>query len=224
MGATKNVTWQEYNGTDYDILLPQPSVATSEKVGGIIADTATVNPQFEYQFECKISQYTNKLLMPTSISPNILLSSVPITKGGTGAETKQEAVNNLGINDYIVNRSLTDNACVDTYNSGIVVLREKRFNSESITLSSVTEDGKWYKTDIYVFTPSSSKIGNMNKWQYWNLQAIPVGTQSSMPMLTQLQTGYNATSSSIPWRLFSTKRVTFAANQLLFVLTVVCSN
>lgn len=221
MGTSKNVTWQEYNGTDYDILLPQPSVATSEKIGGIIADTAEINPQFESQFECKISRRTKKLLMPTSISPYTIAAPVPITKGGTDANNAKQALINLGVKDYVIGLDVLDNCEVVTYKSGRKVLTERRFNSNSIGIQTRTDDGKWYKSLINAFTPSASSIGNMNTWKYWNLQVVPVGSEDVLPMFVNLQTGYNPTSNSIPWRLFSTSSLIFNANQLLFLLTVI---
>lgn len=222
MGTSKNVTWQEYNGTDYDILLPQPSVATADRVGGIIADpTDVVNPQFQAQYECKISQHTNKLLMPSSIAPRILSGAVPINKGGTEADNAEQALINLGVKDYVIGLDVLDNREVVTYKSGRKVLTERRFNSSSINIQTPTDDRKWYKSLINAFTPSASSIGNMNTWKYWNLQVVPVGSKDVLPMFVNLQTGYNPTSNSIPWRLFSTSSLIFNANQLLFLLTVI---
>lgn len=221
MGTSKNVTWQEYNGTDYDVLLPQPSVATADRVGGIIADPAEVQPQFESQFECKISQRTKKLLMPTSINPNTIGAPVPITKGGTDANNAKQALINLGVKDYVIGLDVLDNREVVTYKSGRKVLTERRFNSSSINIQTPTDDGKWYKSLINVFTPSASSIGNMNTWKYWNLQVVPVGSKDVLPMFVNIQTGYDPTSNSIPWRLFSTSSLIFNANQLLFLLTVI---
>lgn len=223
MGTSKNVTWQEYNGTDYDILLPQPSIATSDRVGGIIADPAEVNPQFESQFECKISQSTHKLLMPSSISPTMLSSAVPISKGGTGADNAEQALINLGVKDYVIKLDVLDNRELVTYKSGRKVLTERRFNSSRIDIQTLTDDGKWYKTNINTFTPSvpSISIGNMNTWKYWNLQVVTVGSNDVLPMFFNIQTGYDPTTNSIPWRLFSTSSLTFNVNQLLFLLTVI---
>lgn len=221
MGTSKNVTWQEYNGTDYDVLLPQPSVATADRVGGIIADPAEVQPQFESQFECKISQRTKKLLMPTSINPNTIGAPVPITKGGTDADNAKQALINLGVKDYVIGLDVLDNREVVTYKSGRKVLTERHFNSSSINIQTPTDDGKWYKSIINTFTPSASSIGNMNTWKYWNLQVVPVGSKDVLPMFVNIQTGYNPTSNSIPWRLFSTSSLIFNANQLLFLLTVI---
>ena len=224
MGTSKNVTWQEYNGTDYDILLPQPSVATADRVGGIIAEEAEVPPfpGFESQYACKISPSTHRLLMPTSITPTILNSEVPISKGGTGADTASKALKNLGVQDYIVGMSSSDDGDYEvfTYKSGRQVLTERHFNSGIIEINASTDDRKWYKTSVNEFIPSVS-LGNMNTWKYWNLQAIPIGSKDSMPMFFNLQTGYNPTSNSIPWRLFSTSSLIFNANQLLFLLTVI---
>lgn len=221
MGTSKNVTWQEYNGTDYDVLLPQPSVATADRVGGIIADPAEVQPQFEREFECKISQRTKKLLMPASINPNTIGAPVPITKGGTDANNAKQALINLGVEDYVIGLDVLDNREVVTYKSGRKVLTERRFNSNSISIRTPTDDGKWYKSIINVFTPSASSIGNMNTWKYWNLQVVPVGSKDVLPMFVNIQTGYDPTSNSIPWRLFSTSSLIFNANQLLFLLTVI---
>lgn len=221
MGTSKNVTWQEYNGTDYDVLLPQPSVATADRVGGIIADPAEVQIQYQSQYECKISPYTHKLLMPTSISPIMLNSAVPVDRGGTGADNAEQALINLGVKDYVIGLDVLDDREVVTYKSGRKVLTERRFNSSSINIQTPTDDGKWYKSIINTFTPSASSIGNMNTWKYWNLQVVPVGSKDVLPMFVNLQTGYNPTSNSIPWRLFSTNSLIFNANQLLFLLTVI---
>lgn len=221
MGTSKNVTWQEYNGTDYDVLLPQPSIATADRVGGIIADPAEVQIQFQSQYECKISPYTHKLLMPTSISPIMLNFAVPVDKGGTGADNAEQALINLGVKDYVIGLDVLDNREVVTYKSGRKVLTERRFNSSSINIQTPTDDRKWYKSLINTFTPSASSIGNMNTWKYWNLQVVPVGSKDVLPMFVNLQTGYNPTSNSIPWRLFSTSSLIFNANQLLFLLTVI---
>lgn len=221
MGTSKNVTWQEYNGTDYDVLLPQPSIATADRVGGIIADPAEVQIQLQSQYECKISPYTHKLLMPTSISPIMLNSAVPVDKGGTGADNAEQALINLGVKDYVIGLDVLDNCEVVTYKSGRKVLTERHFNSSSINIQTPTDNGKWYKSIINTFTPSASSIGNMNTWKYWNLQVVPVGSEDVLPMFVNLQTGYNPTSNSIPWRLFSTSSLIFNANQLLFLLTVI---
>lgn len=221
MGTSKNVTWQEYNGTDYDVLLPQPSVATADRIGGIIADQAEVPIQVQSQYECKISPYTHKLLMPTMLAPTILNGTVPINKGGTDADNKEQALINLGVQDYVIGLDVLDNREVVTYKSGRKVLTERRFNSSSINIQTPTDDGKWYKSLINAFTPSASSIGNMNTWKYWNLQVVPVGSKDVLPMFVNLQTGYNPTSNSIPWRLFSTSSLIFNANQLLFLLTVI---
>lgn len=223
MGTSKNVTWQEYNGTDYDVLLPQPSVATADRIGGIIADPAEVQIQFQSQYECKISQHTHKLLMPTTIAPTSLNGTVPINKGGTDADNKEQALINLGVQDYIVGMSSSDDGDYEvfTYKSGRQVFTERHFNSSSINIQTPTDDGKWYKSLINAFTPSASSIGNMNTWKYWNLQVVPVGSKYILPMFVNIQTGYDPTSNSIPWRLFSTSSLIFNANQLLFLLTVI---
>lgn len=221
MGTSKNVTWQEYNGTDYDVLLPQPSIATADRIGGIIADPAEVQIQYQSQYECKISPYTHKLLMPTTLAPTILNDAVPINKGGTGADNAEQALINLGVKDYVIGLDVLDNREVVTYKSGRKVLTERRFNSSSINIQTPTDDGKWYKSIINTFTPSASSIGNMNTWKYWNLQVVPVGSEDVLPMFVNIQTGYDPTSNSIPWRLFSTSSLIFNANQLLFLLTVI---
>lgn len=220
MGTSKNVTWQEYNGTDYDVLLPQPSVATADRIGGIIADPAEVQIQVQPQYECKISPYTHKLLMPTTIAPTILNGTVPINRGGTDADNKEQALINLGVKDYVIGLDVFDNREAVIYKSGRKVLTERRFNSNSISIQTPTDDGKWYKTLVNEFTPSASSIGNMDTWKYWNLQAIPIGSKDSMPMFFNIQTGYNPTSNSIPWRLFSTSKLIFNTHQLLFICTV----
>lgn len=221
MGTSKNVTWQEYNGTDYDVLLPQPSIATADRVGGIIADPAEMPIQVQSRYECKISQYTHKLLMPPSISPLMLDSTVPVDKGGTGADNEEQALINLGVKDYVIGLDVLDNREVVTYKSGRKVLTERRFNSNGIKIQTPTDDRKWYKSLINEFTPSVSLIGNMNTWKYWNLQVVSVGSKDVLPMFVNIQTGYNPTSNSIPWRLFSTSSLIFNANQLLFLLTVI---
>lgn len=225
MGTSKNVTWQEYNGTDYDILLPQPSIATADRVGGIIAEEAEVPPipGFEDQIVCKISPSTHRLLIPTSINPVMLNPAVPVNRGGTGANNEQQALINLGVKDYVIKLDVLDNRELVTYKSGRKVLTERRFNSDDINIQTPTDDGKWYKTNINTFTPSvpSISIGNMNTWKYWNLQVVTVGSNDVLPMFVNIQTGYDPTTNSIPWRLFSTSSLTFNANQLLFLLTVI---
>ena len=221
MGTSKNVTWQEYNGTDYDILLPQPSVATADRVGGIIADpTDVVQPQFQSQYECKISQDTHKLLMPSSISPTILSSAVPISKGGTGANNGHQALVNFGVNDYIVSETVIGDVAIFEYKSGMCEYFQKKLNVEKIELSNQTGDKKWYTHDIDTFFPSFD-AGTMSTWKYWNMQIIPVMSSASvMPMFTVLQTGYLPDSKGIPFRLFSTSSITFNPGQLMIVLEV----
>nr|DAM29752.1 MAG TPA: hypothetical protein [Caudoviricetes sp.] len=223
MGTSKNVTWQEYNGKDYDVLLPQPSIATADRVGGIIAEEAEMPqiPGLEEKRVCKISPSTHKLLIPASINPVLLNPAVPVNRGGTGANDKQQALINLGVSDYVIGLDILDNREVFTYKSGRKVLTERRFNSSSINIQTQTDDRKWYKSTINTFTPSVSSIGNMNTWKYWNLQVVPVGSKDVLPMFVNLQTGYDPTSNSIPWRLFSTSSLIFNANQLLFLLTVI---
>ena len=224
MGTSKNVTWQEYNGTDYDILLPQPSVATADRVGGIIAAPAEVQPQFESQFECKISPSTHRLLMPSNISPTILNSAVPINKGGTGANNGHQALVNLGVNDYIVSETVIGDVAIFKYKSDTCECFQKRLNEETIELSNQTGDGKWYTHNIKTFFPSFD-AGTMSTWKYWNMQIIPVMSSASvMPMFTVLQTGYLPDSKGIPFRLFSTSSITFNPGQLMIVLEVYSPN
>lgn len=225
MGTSKNVTWQEYNGTDYDVLLPQPSVATADRVGGIIAEEEETPPipGLEDQRVCKISPSTHRLLIPFGINPALLNPAVPVNKGGTGANNAEQALINLGVKDYVIKLDVLDNCELVTYKSGRKVLTERRFNSSSIGIRTPTDDGKWYKTNIDIFTPSvpSTSIGNMNTWKYWNLQIVTVGSNDVLPMFVNIQTGYDPTTNSIPWRLFSTSNLTFNVNQLLFLLTVI---
>lgn len=225
MGTSKNVTWQEYNGTDYDVLLPQPSIATADRVGGIIAEEAEIPqiPELEGQRVCKMSPSTHKLLIPASINPVLLNPAVPVNRGGTGANNAEQALINLGVKDYVIKLDVLDNCELVTYKSGRKVLTERRFNSSSISIRTPTDDGKWYKTNINIFTPSvpSTSIGNMNTWKYWNLQVVTVGSNDVLPMFVNIQTGYDPTTNSIPWRLFSTSSLTFNVNQLLFLLTVI---
>lgn len=225
MGTSKNVTWQEYNGTDYDVLLPQPSIATADRVGGIIAEEAEMPqiPGLEDQRVCKMSPSTHRLLIPASINPALLNPAVPVNRGGTGAKNAEQALINLGVKDYVIKLDVLDNRELVTYKSGRKVLTERRFNSSSISIQTPTDDGKWYKTNINIFTPSvpSTSIGNMNTWKYWNLQVVTVGSNDVLPMFVNIQTGYDPTTNSIPWRLFSTSSLTFNVNQLLFLLTVI---
>lgn len=225
MGTSKNVTWQEYNGTDYDVLLPQPSIATADRVGGIIAEEAEMPPipGLEDQRVCKMSPSTHKLLIPASINPALLHPAVTVNRGGTGADNAEQALINLGVKDYVIKLDVLDNRELVTYKSGRKVLTERRFNSNSISIRTPTDDGKWYKTNINMFTPSvpSTSIGNMNTWKYWNLQVVTVGSNDVLPMFVNIQTGYDPTTNSIPWRLFSTSNLTFNVNQLLFLLTVI---
>lgn len=204
MGTSKNVTWQEYNGTDYDILLPQPSVATADRVGGIIADPAEVQPQFESQFECKISQRTKKLLMPTSINPNTIGAPVPITKGGTDANNVSDAKINLGINDYITSIEAIDNTMIINYKNNIQEIFEQSFNTSQMSLSKSVDNGKWYTTDKILRYASTVNVGNMSTWRYWKLEIVPMMNDADqLPMFTVLQAGYDEDSHRIPFRLFS---------------------
>lgn len=225
MGTSKNVTWQEYNGTDYDVLLPQPSIATADRVGGIIAEEAEMPqiPGYEDQRVCKMSPSTHRLLIPARINPALLNPAVPVNRGGTGANNEEQALINLGVKDYVIKLDVLDNCELVTYKSGRKVLTERRFNSNSISTQTLTDDRKWYKTNINIFTPSvpSTSIGNMNTWKYWNLQVVTVGSKDVLPMFVNIQTGYDPTTNSIPWRLFSTSSLTFNMNQLLFLLTVI---
>lgn len=204
MGTSKNVTWQEYNGTDYDVLLPQPSVATADRVGGIIADAAEIQPQFEWQFECKISQRTKKLLMPTSISPYTIGAPVPISKGGTDATTANDAKINLGINDYITSIEAVGNAMAINYKNNIQEIFEKSFNTSQISLLRSVDNGKWYTADKILRYASTVSVGNMSTWRYWKLEIVPVMNDADqLPMFTVLQAGYDEDSDAIPFRLFS---------------------
>lgn len=204
MGTSKNVTWQEYNGTDYDVLLPQPSVATADRVGGIIADPAEVQPQFEWEFECKISQRTKKLLMPASINPNTIGAPVPIQKGGTDATTANDAKINLGIKDYITSIEAIGNARVINYKNNIQEIFEKSFNNSQMSLSQSVDNGKWYTSEKILRYASTVNVGNMSTWRYWKLEIVPVMNDAGqLPMFTVLQAGYDEDSDKIPFRLFS---------------------
>lgn len=204
MGTSKNVTWQEYNGTDYDVLLPQPSVATADRVGGIIADAVEIQPQFEWQFECKISRRTKKLLMPTSISPYTIDSPVPISKGGTDATTANDAKINLGINDYITSIENIGNARVINYKNNIQEIFEQSFNTSQMSLSQSVDNGKWYTANKILRYKSTIDVGNMSTWKYWKLEIVPVMNDADqLPMFTVLQAGYDEDSDAIPFRLFS---------------------
>lgn len=204
MGTSKNVTWQEYNGTDYDVLLPQPSVATADRVGGIIADPAEVQVQFESQFECKISPYTHKLLMPASINPNTIGAPVPIIKGGTDATTANDAKINLGINDYITSIEGIGNARVINYKNNIQEIFEQSFNNSQMSLSKSVDNGKWYTSENILRYVSTVNVGNMSTWRYWKLEIVPVMNDAGqLPMFTVLQAGYDEDSNEIPFRLFS---------------------
>lgn len=210
MGTSKNVTWQEYNGTDYDVLLPQPSVATADRVGGIIADPAEVQPQFESQFECKISQSTKKLLMPTSINPNTIGAPVPISKGGTDANNVNDAKINLGIKDYITSIEAIGNARVINYKNNIQEIFEQSFNTSQISLLRSVDNGKWYTFDKILSYTSTVNTGNMSTWRYWKLEIVPVMNDAGqLPMFTVLQAGYDEDSDVIPFRLFSSTSQVF---------------
>lgn len=221
MGTSKNVTWQEYNGTDYDILLPQPSVATADRVGGIIAEEAEMTPipGFDDQRVCKISPSTHRLLIPASINPVMLNPAVPVNRGGTGANNKQQAMINLGVSDYKVSGSVINNVVTSKYNSGMRKFSQKTLNIEKIELDQQTGDRKWYTHNIKTFFPSFD-AGTMSTWKYWNMQIIPVMSEYVMPMFTVLQTGYLSNSKGIPFRLFSTQSITFNPGQLMIVLEV----
>lgn len=205
MGTSKNVTWQEYNGTDYDVLLPQPSVATADRVGGIIADpTDVVQPQFQSQYECKISRYTHKLLMPSSICPTMLNSAVPISKGGTDANNVSDAKINLGINDYITNIESIGNAMVINYKNNTQEIFEQSFNISQMSLLRSVDNGKWYTSEKILRYTSTVSVGNMSAWRYWKLEIVPVmNNLDQLPMFTVLQAGYDEDSDTIPFRLFS---------------------
>lgn len=204
MGTSKNVTWQEYNGTDYDVLLPQPSIATADRVGGIIADPAEVQIQYQSQYECKISPYTHKLLMPTSIDPIMLNPAVPVGKGGTGATTANDAKINLGIKDYITNIKAIGNARVINYKNNIQEIFEQSFNNSQMSLSKSVDNGKWYTSETILRYGTTVDVGNMSTWRYWKLEIVPVMNDAGqLPMFTVLQAGYDEDSNEIPFRLFS---------------------
>ena len=222
MGTSKNVTWQEYNGTDYDILLPQPSIATADRVGGIIAEEEEMPPipGLEDQRVCKISPSTHRLLIPFGINPALLNPAVPVNRGGTGANNEEQALINLGVSDYIVSGSVINNVATSKYNSGMREFSQKAFNVEKIELSNQTTDRKWYTHTIKTFYPSFD-AGTMSTWKYWDMQIVPVmQSVSVMPMFTVLQTGYLPDSKGIPFRLFSTSSITFDPGQLMIVLKV----
>lgn len=213
MGTTKNVTWQEYKGKvggvdDYDILLPQPSIATADRVGGIIAEQSTwaQNPGYEQQYECQISRFTNKLLMPNSKFPpsNILNAPVPITLGGTGATTANDAKIKLDIKDYITSIEDIGNTRVINYKNNIQEIFEQSFNNSQISLSKSVDNGKWYTSKSILRYTTTVDTGNMSTWRYWKLEVVPVMNDAEqLPMFTVLQAGYDADSKQIPFRLFS---------------------
>lgn len=208
MGTSKNVTWQEYNGTDYDILLPQPSVATADRVGGIIAEKAVVPqiPGFMQRHECKIDPFTHKLLMPTSkFEPTEILNGpVPITLGGTDADNVNDAKINLGINDYITSIEAIGNARVINYKNNSQEIFERSFNTSQMSLLRSVDNGKWYTSENILSYGSAVNVGNMSTWRYWKLEIVPVMNDAGqLPMFTVLQAGYDEDSDKIPFRLFS---------------------
>ena len=206
MGTSKNVTWQEYNGTDYDVLLPQPSIATADRVGGIIAEEAEMPPipGLEEQRVCKISPSTHRLLIPFAINPALLNPAVPVNRGGTGATTENDAKINLGINDYITNIESIGNARVIHYKNNIQEIFERSFNTSQISLSRSVDNGKWYTSEKILRYTSTVDVGNMSTWRYWKLEIVPVMNDADqLPMFTVLQAGYDEDSDAIPFRLFS---------------------
>ncbi len=215
MGKTKNVTWQEYKGNgDYDILLPQPSVATADRVGGIIAEKANLSqiPGFEQRYECRISESSHKLLMPTSgFEPvDILNAPVPITLGGTGATTANDAKINLNIKDYITSISAIGNTRVINYKNNIQEIFEQSFNTSQMALSKSVDNGKWYTSEKILSYTTTVDSGNMSTWKYWKLEIVPVmNNAGQLPMFTVLQAGYDADSNQIPFRLFSSSSQIF---------------
>lgn len=206
MGTSKNVTWQEYNGTDYDILLPQPSIATADRVGGIIAEEAEMPqiPGFEEQRVCKMSPSTHRLLIPARINPALLNPAVPVNRGGTGANNANDAKINLGINDYITSIKAIGNARVINYKNNIQEIFEQSFNTSQISLSRSVDNGKWYTFEKILTYASTVNTGNMSTWRYWKLEIVPVMNDAGqLPMFTVLQAGYDEDSDAIPFRLFS---------------------
>ena len=206
MGTSKNVTWQEYNGTDYDVLLPQPSIATADRVGGIIAEEEEMPPipGLEDQRVCKISPSTHRLLIPFGINPALLNPAVPVNRGGTGATTANNAKINLGINDYITSIETIGNARVINYKNNIQEIFEQSFNTSQMSLLRSVDNGKWYTTDKILSYGSTVDVGNMSTWRYWKLEIVPVMNDAGqLPMFTVLQAGYDEDSDAIPFRLFS---------------------
>lgn len=207
MGKTKNVTWQEYKGNgDYDILLPQPSVATADRVGGIIAEEAEMPPipGLEEQRVCKISPSTHRLLIPFGINPALLNPAVPVNKGGTGATTPSDAKKNLDIKDYITSFEAIGNARVIHYKNGFQEIFEQSFNNSQMSLSKSVDNGKWYTSEKILKYTTTTDAGNMSTWRYWKLEVVPVMNDAGqLPMFTVLQAGYDADSNQIPFRLFS---------------------
>lgn len=206
MGTSKNVTWQEYNGTDYDVLLPQPSVATADRVGGIIAEEAEMPqiPGLEDQRVCKISPSTHRLLIPFAINPALLNPAVPVNRGGTGANNANDAKINLGINDYITSIEVIGNARVINYKNNIQEIFERSFNISQMSLSRSVDNGKWYTSDKILRYASTVSVGNMSTWRYWKLEIVPVMNDAGqLPMFTVLQAGYDEDSDTIPFKLFS---------------------
>ena len=160
------------------------------------------------------------MLIPASINPALLDPAVPVNRGGTGADNQQQAMINLGVSDYKVSGSVINNVVTSKYNSGMRKFSQKTLNVEKIELIDQTGDGKWYTHKIKTFFPSFD-AGTMSTWKYWNMQIIPVmSSEGVMPMFTVLQTGYLPDYKGIPFRLFSTKSITFNPGQLMIVLEV----
>ena len=217
MGTSKNVTWEEYNGTDYDILLPQPSIATADRVGGIIAEEAEMTPipGFDDQRVCKISPSTHKLLIPASINPVMLDPAVPVNRGGTGATTASDAKKNLDIKDYIKSIDAIGNSKIINYKNNTQEIFEQSFNTSQISLSLSVDNGKWYTSKDILRYRSSISLGNMSTWRYWKLEIVPVMDDlNRLPMFTVLQAGYDEDSDAIPFRLFSSTSQIFNPGML----------
>ena len=138
MGTSKNVTWQEYNGTDYDVLLPQPSIATADRVGGIIAEEAEMPPipGLEDQRVCKISPLTHRLLIPFGINPTLLNPAVPVNKGGTGANNEQQAMINAALSDTTI---YPDNYTM-LYSSNTLLINIETTNTTELTNTITTSN------------------------------------------------------------------------------------
>ena len=217
MGTSKNVTWQEYNGTDYDILLPQPSIATADRVGGIIAEEAEMPPipGLNEQRVCKMDPFTHRLLIPAGINPALLNPAVPVNRGGTGATTASDAKKNLDIKDYIKSIDDIGNSRIINYKNNTQEIFEQSFNTSQMSLSLSVDNGKWYTSNNILRYRSSISVGNMSTWRYWKLEIVPVMDDlGQLPMFTVLQAGYDEDSNAIPFRLFSSTSQIFNPGML----------